>query len=596
MKDLVVDFESYYKKTTKTVKGMNVSDSGVPNYVRDSYAYMLAITGVGFEWVGTIQECQEQFNEDFWADHQFWAANAVFDETWARRYFPTDRMKPWRCILDKGAASQYAHSVAGLVKGLFGHKVDKTVRDQMNGVHFDDLDPETKLKVFDYCREDAREEWDCLQALPEPSDVENRLAAYTRMTNVRGVLINRELVEQDREALLAAQHEAKMSLPWIDESDTVLSPKALKEWCQFMRIPCPASREQGDPECERLMREYPKLGEVVSNMRRYQQYNVLIKKTETILKRLREDDTLPLELIYCGARHTRRWSCRGVNIQNLHAQPMVLPGGYEIRPRHWLVARPGKVFYIPDFSQIEPRCLNWCVGNWELIDLIEEGYGLYEAYARSAGLWSQREAMKQADPALYKKVKAQVLGLGYGMGVARFMEQLPGVSEEEASGMVKDWRSRNSKITGKWKAFDRLIMDTVRAKGDQTLTIQLPTGDTLSHFLVAANRYGGFRSITTRADLSPSSRQNNLWGGVLVENMTQRMARDVMGESILKLEDAGIPCLFSAHDEIIMEVDDTPGTRKDVEEFATKTMTTPPEWAEGLPLAVEGEFHHHYTK
>lgn len=590
MKPIVVDFESFYQK-----KGpLSASTQGVANYVRDSYAYMLALKGEDLQWVGTVEEAQKKFNADFWADHQFWAANAVFDETWARRYFPSDRMKPWKCILDKGAVSQYAQEVAKLSLGLLGKKVDKTTRDLMNGVHYQDLPDDKKQQVLDYCLGDAVEEWECLQRLPEPSAVEDKIAAYTRMTNVRGIRINRELLEQDKEALQVAAHEAKWSLPWIDDNEAPLSPLELAKWCQHRGLPCPDSRAKTDVECDRLMAEHPELRKVIMAMRRYQKCNTMLKKVGSLMGRLQDNDIFGMEMIYCGARHTRRWSSRGFNIQNLDAQPFDLGNGYAVDPRAWLVPRAGKVFLIYDFSQIEPRCLNWLVGNDSFLDLVRQGFGLYEAYARSANMWREDAPLKQANPKLYKLVKAQVLGLGYGMGAGRFNESVPDLTPFEAQDAVNDWRQRNPGVVTMWRAFDSVIREAVRSR-ERVLALQLPTGDYLRHFSVKACR-GGFESITTRADYTPGSRQMNLWGGVLTENVTQRMARDVMAEAILRLEAAGLPVLFSAHDEVIMEIDDDEATIKDAMATAEKIMTQEPEWAEGLPLAVEGGVHTKYVK
>lgn len=590
-KPLVVDFESYYEKSKK---GLNVSNLGVPNYVRDSYAYMLAIKGEDFEWVGTVEECQKKFNEDFWTDHQFWAANAVFDETWARRYFPTDRMAPWGCILDQGATSQYAQQVDKMVLGLLGKKIDKSTRDLMSAVHYNELPDDKKQQVLDYCLGDAREEWECLQHLPVPSDIEQRVAAYTRMTNVRGVRVNRELVEKDREALEVARHTSKWDIPWIDDNESPLSTLELAKWCQVKDIPCPQSIAKTDEDCDRLMGLHPELDRVIGLMRSYRKCNTVLEKIRTLENRITGDDILPMEMIYCGARHTRRWSSRGFNIQNLDAQPFELGNGYSVDPRAWIIPRPGKKFLIYDFSQIEPRCLNWLVGNEGLLELIRKGFGLYEAYARSANIWTEDSPLKSSDPKLYKNVKAQVLGLGYGMGAARFNQSMPDLSQSEAQDTVNDWRQRNAGIVGMWRTFDKVIMDTVRSK-DRELALQLPTGDVLRHFCVRAC-HGGFESYTTKADFSGMSKQANLWGGVLTENVTQRMARDIIAEAILELEAAGLPVIFSAHDEVIMEVDDDQATLEDAMKTAEKIMTTPPAWAEGLPLAVEGGVYDHYVK
>jgi DNA polymerase len=90
---------------------------------------------------------------------------------------------------------------------------------------------------------------------------------------------------------------------------------------------------------------------------------------------------------------------------------------------------------------------------------------------------------------------------------------------------------------------------------------------------------------------------HNLWGGAMTENVTQRMARDVMAEAILRVEAAGFPVIFSVHDEVVLEVDE--GSDKflaDAKAEAERLLTITPDWAEGLPLAVEGDYNDRYCK
>ena len=165
--------------------------------------------------------------------------------------------------------------------------------------------------------------------------------------------------------------------------------------------------------------------------------------------------------------------------------------------------------------------------------------------------------LKKANPGLYKSVKAQVLGLGYGMGAGRYRETAAKdgiiLTEEEAQSTVRQWRTLNPKIVDFWGAFDGDIKAAVLDKS-HVLKVEMPTGDYLRHFGIkywskedvdpetgdkVVKR--GWESITTQGDYSPNSKQPNLWGGTMTENVTQRMARDVMAEAVLRLEDAGLP-------------------------------------------------------
>lgn len=222
--DIVVDYESYYSKK----QDVSAGTVGVKNYVRDSYAYLISIVGPGIEFVGSIEEAQKKFSDAFWQqpNTRFWAANANFDELWTRRYWPDAKgMKPWHCILDQGATSQLPQSLSGIARALWGKKVDKSIRDWMDGKHWKDLDDQHKKEVTDYCLSDALEERHVLETLRVPSTIEAKIAAHTRMCNLRGVRIDADRLAQDREELLKFQHDAFLRIPWHnDEAPLSTSP------------------------------------------------------------------------------------------------------------------------------------------------------------------------------------------------------------------------------------------------------------------------------------------------------------------------------------------------------------------------------------
>ena len=139
-----------------------------------------------------------------------------------------------------------------------------------------------------------------------------------------------------------------------------------------------------------------------------------------------------------------------------------------------------------------------------------------------------------------QNIKALVLGLGYGMGAKRFAEVL-GTDEMTSKEMVTQWRTINNGITKLWATCDQDVF-AANKSADRMIELEMPTGDKLRHFDVQFNGRD-YISYTIRGDKTPASKQSHLWGGVLVENMTQRMARDILGEAVIKIEEAGIPCL-----------------------------------------------------
>ena len=88
-------------------------------------------------------------------------------------------------------------------------------------------------------------------------------------------------------------------------------------------------------------------------------------------------------------------------------------------------------------------------------------------------------------------------------------------------------------------------------------------------------------------------RRQDTYGGMLVENITQATARDLMAEAMLRAHDGDTyDVILSVHDELIAEADEDKG---DVREFE-RLMAETPDWAEGCPVTAEGWSGHRYRK
>tara|TARA_R100000951_G_C2525376_1_gene144746 strand:- start:106 stop:447 length:342 start_codon:yes stop_codon:yes gene_type:complete len=85
-------------------------------------------------------------------------------------------------------------------------------------------------------------------------------------------------------------------------------------------------------------------------------------------------------------------------------------------------------------------------------------------------------------------------------------------------------------------------------------------------------------------------RRQHTYGGHLTENVVQAMARDLMADAMLRLEDAGYPIILTVHDEVLTETG-----HGSAEEFES-IMTQLPRWADGLPVAAEAWEGFRYRK
>ena len=363
-----IDFESFYDENTSIVT------MGTDNYVAATDAYMVSTVVDGDCRCGTIAEMGD-YCEQLAKDPTVipMAANANFDRAWWAKYWPQFENE-WHCLLDHAAFHQLPRSLAPLAECLLGKgKVDKTVRSNMKGVHYEALSETEKQTVLEYCLNDSIREQECFEALPLMSETEEKIALLTRIQNRRGVRINTDLVRTDKTALEEMKFDSFKRIPWHTDAKP-LSHSALVKWCGLNGIPAPTSTAKTDEECCDLMSDHPALAEVLGQLRRYRRSNTLLKKVNSLLSRVTPDDKLPLDLMYCGAPHTRRWSARGFNIHNLEREPLDLGTGKTIWSRNWIIPRPGTKFLVLDYSQIEPRVLNWLVGNEEMLATMRIGF------------------------------------------------------------------------------------------------------------------------------------------------------------------------------------------------------------------------------
>lgn len=469
----------------------------------------------------------------------------------------------------------------------------------MKGVHYEELSEAAKEKVQQYCADDVIAATQILEQLSPMTAAEEAISKYTRATNRRGICVNVDLVEEDKTRLNEMNHCALKAIPWHNDA-APLSYRQLQTWCATQGIPCPKSTSKKDEECQELMSEHPKLNEMLGTMRRLRQSNMMLKKLESMMQRVGDDNIMPLDLIYCGAPHTRRWSSQGFNVQNLDKEPVKVHNAKNetVWTRNWLVPRPGKKFYVIDLAQIEPRCLNWLAGNEEMMEALRHGFSYYEAYCQAARGWKGAPGSLKAEygKQKYTLLKNEALGLGFGMGWEKFiaynLQSGTVVSPEDAKKTVAMFRNSNKCVTDFWAMLDEQLTRGIRDK-EKHLAIDLPNGELIHYFNMARTAKGAI-GFVIKGDRSHMSK-SYLWGGVICENVTQRMARDVLATNVIALEKAGLPVIFTSHDEAIIEVDEL-SANKDTEKQIFELFTRAPDWAPDLPLSAEGSYASSYCK
>lgn len=291
---------------------------------------------------------------------------------------------------------------------------------------------------------------------------------------------------------------------------------------------------------------------------------------------------------------------------------------------------------VSDLSQVEPRCEAWLCGDHELLQRVATGKSIYQSHAELTMGWKGGD-LKKEDKKLYALAKARVIGLGYQCGAEKFVGMamsLAGLDitvddpefiqdEDKFSGslifnedgtpkmisgkgansrrIVKEFRASNPKIAGPNGIWNRL-QTAFRGSIGSDFTVQLPSGRSMvyrgvreEYSRVFDEDLGKYRNKrVVKAEVVKSGRiiRDSLYGGILTENITQAVARDVVGEHLLALDStSGIDTLFSVHDEIIVETDQDV-TAKDIEH----AMSVTPDWLTGCPISAEASEVKCYTK
>jgi DNA polymerase len=326
-----------------------------------------------------------------------------------------------------------------------------------------------------------------------------------------------------------------------------------------------------------------------------------------------EKGSMPVLLNYYGA-HTGRWSGGDkMNMQNL-PRPNYLPNK-EIDPttgrlRRSLRAPKGKQIVVADSGQIEARVNAWLAGQHDVLDIfraydIGEGPDLYKVMA--AALFNVPLDEVTKDQRFIGKVVT--LACGYGMGANKLLDTLANAkptpvyaTHEQAAEWIDTYRRVNNKIKRSWKHYQgllpRMTLKTCEVPvGPLTLVheaVRLPNGLFIRYPDLKVSQGDWENSVGEASFAGRNGVRTKLYGGLLCENFVQALSRCIIAEQMLTLSREGIRILTTTHDEIVAlssnyRAEKTYRRMLDV-------MSTPPEWAQGLPLAADGGFAENYSK
>lgn len=499
-------------------------------------------------------------------------------------------------------------------------------------------DPEKWQQFIEYNRQDViveREIRRKLQRFPLP-EKEWELWALDQRINDRGVALDPDLfqaaIECDRlytDRLIARAKE----LTGIENPN---SDEQLKSWLKENGLKV---KSLAKDHMEGLIENAPN-----ETIREVLQIRQELGKTSVDKYRKMDEVICPDRrarglLQFYGANRTGRWAGRLIQVQNLPqnkiedhedltiARDVLSSRDYELLEllygpppfilsqliRTAFVPSPGCRLIVSDFSAIEARVVAWLADEKWVLDVFRGHGKIYEATAANMfGVPIETIVKGHPNYALRAKGKVATLACGYQGGPKALIAMgalKSGIPEEELPGLVKQWRDANPNIVKLWYDAEEAAVSAVRQKTtiklkhgvryryeSGVLFADLPSGRSIAYIrpeLEPDPDYGKEGLVYYGLDqMSKKWVKQRTYGGKLVENLVQAIARDCLAESLRRLDAAGYQIVMHVHDEVVLDVPIGWGSVEEV----TKIMSEPIEWAPGLPLAAAGFESNFYRK
>ena len=572
------------------------------------------------------------------------AFNANFERTclakWLQKPMPPEE---WRCTMVKALTLGLPGNLAGAGEALglppeklkdpqgkaliqFFSKPCKPTRT--NGQRTRNLpqhDPAKWQLYKGYNRQDVVTEQEILRKLSiyKTPESEQELWALDQHMNDNGVALDIPMVEKIVEYDTRRRQELQEEAQELTGLKNPNSLAQLKRWLAEQGVEMTSVTKDTIAEALRD----PELPDVV---RRVLEIRTALGKTSvakysTMLVAHCQDHRLRGILQFYGANRSGRWAGRLVQTHNLAkntlpdlalARELAAEGDFETMGtlfgetafvfseliRTAFIPSEGCRFVVSDFSAIEARVLAWIAGEEWTLEAFRQGKDIY---CETASMMYHVPVEKHgANSHLRQKGKVAVLACGYqgGVGAMKRMDKGGSIPEDELQSVVDQWRQANSNSVKLWRTCElaaRTAIEehrTVRLKNglafgyiNGNLFIKLPGGRKLCYWnthLTMDPRDG--REHIVYMGVNQETKQwgeTETYGGKLVENITQAIARDCLAISMQRVAALGYNIVMHVHDEIIVDcpIEDTGAMER-----INACMAEPIPWAPGLPLKGDG--------
>lgn len=493
-----------------------------------------------------------------------------------------------------------------------------------------------KWNLFkEYCKGDVVTEMEIerrLSSFPVPDNVEKQWQTDL-IINSRGVAVDMELVQGAMEIDAIVRNKLMTEAVAITGLLNPNSPSQLAKWVEKTTgIEMPNLRKD---TVEQMLNNGAVSGPVKRMLEiRQEMSRTSTKKYSAIEEAVCADGRVRGLLQFYGANRTGRWAGRNVQVHNLPRSKMdvgdISVARNMVKGREFdklrglsssvtdtlsqlirtsFVSTSGNKLVDADFSSIEARVITWLANeNWALNVFRTHGK-IYEANASLMfGVPIDKIVKGNPEYELRQRGKVATLALGYqgGIGALIAMGALSmGIPMTDLHYIVDRWRDTNKCIVALWRELENAAVSVIQNGGQvrvnglllsreidiqndlDFLTITLPSQRKLYYAKPALRvnswgkpsiKYMGIDQVTKKWEYRET------YGGKLVENVVQAIARDCLAVVIEKLEAAGFPIVFHVHDEVVIDCAEEKANLDEV----VRIMTEPIPWAQGLPLNADG--------
>ncbi len=591
--------------------------------------------------------------EDIFTAHNAAFEHHIWQNILVKRFgFPAIPARQWRCTAAKAAVLALPRALGNCAaaldlpyqKDMEGYKIMmkmcKPKKPTKKEKSFDELSGEFPLRwheseedfeiLHKYCIGDVEVERSIDYEIRDLSKNEQEVWFLDQVINQRGIRIDMEAVSAALElvAQYAVECEAEVDELTDGYVDRVSRRQKVLTWIQTQGISLQDYTKETVNEA--LSGTLPPKVRRVLEIRR-QLGKTSTAKYEAFTKATDDRGILCDTLLYHGAS-PGRWTGKLVQLHNpprgtlkdtgacidlmkrrdLEMFQMFYPEVMEAISsciRGMLIAREGKEFFVSDFNAVEVRVLFWLANEVSGLTRYEKGQDLYVDMAMRIFETTDIDELKRFVG------KQTVLGCGYGMGLngerfqATCRQHGVTVSTKVAQTCPRMYRETYRAVPKFWKATEKAAIQavltgkTIRCGkiiwvvNKDFLYAKLPSGRCLAYHKPEIHEM----ALTHMGNLDHEYVRQTTWGGILVQNLCEGVARDIMVNGMFNVESAGYKVLLTVHDEVMSEREKR-GRQKNLvvkggnlEEY-NKLLTSLPEWASGCPVKADGWKGNRYKK